>query len=159
MTGPEQSLADLAVSHGGRLPERPGVSGTVDVIVAGTAGGDRRVRLSWTDGRVTGASALPALPAGSATKARSSRSRAVAAAASAVGLGEADLTLTVPADLARALVAGELRPSVAFMRGTLKTAGSNGLVLGVLAAVDGGDTGASGGAFGAWAAEAAKLAG
>jgi hypothetical protein len=48
--------------------------------------------------------------------------------------GPADLTLGLGAPEARAFWRGEWSPSVAFMRGELKTAGDNGLLLALLAA-------------------------
>ncbi|MDQ2727728.1 MAG: SCP2 sterol-binding domain-containing protein [Actinomycetota bacterium] len=50
------------------------------------------------------------------------------------GAEERDLAVTVPAAEAGAILAGELSPSVAFMRGRLKTSGDAGAVLDVLAA-------------------------
>jgi hypothetical protein len=47
--------------------------------------------------------------------------------------GEPDLTLTIGTDDARLIKQGELEPSVAFMRGRLKTSGDNALLLRVLA--------------------------
>ncbi len=47
---------------------------------------------------------------------------------------ERELAVSVPAAEARAILAGELSPSVAFMRGRLKTSGDPGAVLDVLAA-------------------------
>jgi putative sterol carrier protein len=45
----------------------------------------------------------------------------------------ADVTLTITEEDARAMLSGELDPSVAFMRGTLKTSGDPGLLLRLLA--------------------------
>jgi hypothetical protein len=45
-----------------------------------------------------------------------------------------ELAVILPAPVARAILAGELSPSVAFMRGRLKTRGDPGAVLDVLAA-------------------------
>jgi hypothetical protein len=47
--------------------------------------------------------------------------------------GEADLTLTIGTDEARLVRDGELEPSVAFMRGRLKSTGDNALLLRILA--------------------------
>jgi hypothetical protein len=47
--------------------------------------------------------------------------------------GEADLTLTIGTDEAGLLKDGELDPSVAFMRGRLKSTGDNALLLRILA--------------------------
>jgi SCP-2 sterol transfer family len=46
---------------------------------------------------------------------------------------EADLTLTIGTDEARLVREGELAPSVAFMRGRLKSTGDNALLLRILA--------------------------
>jgi hypothetical protein len=46
---------------------------------------------------------------------------------------EADLTLTIGTDEARLVREGELEPSVAFMRGRLKSTGDNALLLRILA--------------------------
>jgi putative sterol carrier protein len=46
----------------------------------------------------------------------------------------AEVALTVPYDDMVAILRGELQPSVAFMRGTMKTAGDQGALLVVLAA-------------------------
>jgi putative sterol carrier protein len=46
----------------------------------------------------------------------------------------AEVSLTVPYDDMVAILRGELQPSVAFMRGTMKTAGDQGALLVVLAA-------------------------
>ena len=46
--------------------------------------------------------------------------------------GEADLTLTLSPDDARAVKDGQLDPSVAFMQARLKTSGDNALLLSVL---------------------------
>ncbi len=83
------------------------VSGTVEVTVKGAPGGEARYYRSFDDGRVTDAGWGPA-PA-------------------------ADLSVTVTADDARAMLEGELDPSVAFMSGRLKTSGDNGRVLVLLA--------------------------
>ena len=45
-----------------------------------------------------------------------------------------EVGFTLPAGEARSLIAGDLAPSVAFMRGRLKTSGDAGAVLDVLAA-------------------------
>ncbi len=47
--------------------------------------------------------------------------------------GEADLTLTIGTGEARLVKEGELDPSVAFMRGRLKSSGDNALLLRILA--------------------------
>jgi len=97
-----------AVATGEVLPVSPGVSGTVAVVVTGTSDGDVKVRVRLVDGR----------PVGADTDAGP----------------DPELTLTLPSGDAGAIGRGTLDPSVAFMRGRLKTAGDNGLLLGVLAA-------------------------
>lgn len=100
-----------AAELGAGLPARSGLTGTVAVVVTGTGAGDVTVGLGWEDGRVVSAAAgAPAAP---------------------------DLTLTVTATEGKQMLAGELEPSVAFMRGRLKTAGDPGLVIGVLGATQG----------------------
>ncbi len=107
-------MVRLAAEHGAGLDERPGVSGTVVVTVTGTPAGDRSVAIDWLDGRIVRASSgTPPDPS---------------------------LTLTIGADDGASMLAGNLEPSVAYMRGRLKTSGDNGLVLGVLEAVAAGDT-------------------
>jgi SCP-2 sterol transfer family len=115
----------LAAEVGAGLPARPGVTGTVALVVTGTEAGEVTSTLVWEDGRLV--AATPGAPADPA------------------------LTLTLPAADGRAVLAGELEPSVAFMRGRLKTAGDNGLVLGVLGATQGAP-------LRAWLAGVAKVA-
>jgi len=81
---------------------------TVEMAVLGVAGGDVRYHRSYRGGRVVDAGLGPA--------------------------GAPDVTFTLPQADAREVLAGRLDPSVAFMQGRLKTAGSNGMVLEVLAA-------------------------
>jgi hypothetical protein len=83
---------------------------TVAVTVVGAPGGD----VTW-HARVTGGtvSAAPGAVAG------------------------ADVELTLPYDESVAVLRGELDPSVAFMRGRMKTAGDPGRLLDVLAAMSG----------------------
>jgi hypothetical protein len=50
------------------------------------------------------------------------------------GLGDADVTLTLPYPEAVGVARGDLEPSVAFMQGRMKTAGDPGLLLDLLAA-------------------------
>jgi hypothetical protein len=88
----------------------PGGSGAVQVLVTGAGEGDASWHVRVDDGVV--AEVAPGAPA------------------------TADLTLTLPADIAESIAAGELTPSAAFMQGRMKTAGDLGLVLDVLAAVD-----------------------
>jgi hypothetical protein len=89
----------------------PGPSGTVQVVVTGAPDGDGKWHFRLDDGVVVEAEpgTRPA----------------------------PDLTLTVGYPEGTAMAAGELDPTVAFMRGTIKTAGDPGLVLDVLAAAAG----------------------
>ncbi len=85
----------------------PGPTGTVQIVVTGAPDGDGKWHLRLDEGVVVEAEA-------------GTRSAP-------------DLTLTVGYAEAAAMAAGELDPSVAFMRGRMKTAGDPGLVLDVLA--------------------------
>ena len=87
----------------------PGASGTVQIVVTGApdGDGDGKWYFRLDDG--------------------------VVAEAAAGTQAAPDLTLTVGFAEAAAMAAGELDPSVAFMRGRMKTAGDPGLVLDVLA--------------------------
>jgi hypothetical protein len=100
-------LADL-VASAGDLASAPGVTGSVGLVVTGTAAGDVKMRIRLVDGRPVEIGTEPG--------------------------PDPELTLTVPAAEADAIRAGTLDPSVAFMRGRLKTVGDNALLLGVLAA-------------------------
>ena len=86
---------------------RPGASGTVQVVVTGAPEGDGKWYLRLDDG--------------------------VVAEAAAGSQAAPDLTLTVGYADGAAMAAGELDPSAAFMRGSMKTTGDPGLVLDVLA--------------------------
>jgi len=88
----------------------PGPSATVQVVVGGTPAGDVKFHLEVTDGVVT--------------------------AASPGNNSKADVSLTIPHVEAQAMLAGELDPNVAFMRGRMKTAGDAGLLLDLLAATN-----------------------
>ena len=55
------------------------------------------------------------------------------------GLGDADVSLTLPRDEAVAVAQGTLAPSVVFMQGRMKTAGDPGLLLDLLARSAGAD--------------------
>ena len=90
--------------------QAPGGSGAVQVLVTGLADGDASWQVRVDHGVV--AEVAPGVPAAP------------------------DLTLTLPADLADAVAAGDVSASAAFMQGRMKTAGDLGLVLDVLAAVD-----------------------
>jgi hypothetical protein len=89
----------------------PGPSATVQVVVGGTPAGDVKFHLVVADGVVTAA-------------APGNNSRAA-------------VSLTIPHADAQAMLAGELDPNVAFMRGRMKTAGDPGLLLDLLAATAG----------------------
>lgn len=119
MTGTAGTVT-AAVATAADLPEAPGATGTVAVVVTGGPDGDERGTLRLLDGRPV----------------------------EALEAADADLTLTLTAAEATAVVAGELDPSVAFMRGRLKTSGDNGLVLRFLAAT-------AAPAFGPWLAAVA----
>ena len=88
----------------------PGSSGAVQVVVTGLPDGDGSWRVRVDDGVV--AEVEPGAAQG------------------------ADLTLTLPAAVAREVASGATTASAAFMQGRMKTAGDLGLVLDVLAAVD-----------------------
>ncbi|MFN8025804.1 MAG: SCP2 sterol-binding domain-containing protein [Acidimicrobiia bacterium] len=89
----------------------PGPSATVQVVVGGTPAGDVKFHLAIVDGVVT-----------AATPGNNSK---------------ADVALTVPHAEAQAMLAGDLDPNVAFMRGRMKTAGDPGLLLDLLSATAG----------------------
>lgn len=88
----------------------PGGSGAVQVVVTGSNVGDGTWQVRIDDG--------------------------VVAEVSAGAPATADLTLTLPGEVADAVADSELTLSAAFMQGRMKTAGDLGLVLDVLAAVD-----------------------
>lgn len=89
----------------------PGPSATVQVVVGGTPAGDMKFHLAVVDGVVT--------------------------AAAPGNNSKAEVSLTIPHAEAQAMLAGELDPNVAFMRGRMKTAGDPGLLLDLLAATSG----------------------
>jgi hypothetical protein len=95
------------VSGANHLPRVPGLTGTVALVVTGGSDGDVKVSARIVDGRPV--------------------------AATAEAGPEPDLTLTLPVAELAAVAAGTLDPSVAFMRGRLKTSGDHGILLGVLA--------------------------
>jgi putative sterol carrier protein len=97
-----------AVAAGAALRSSPGLTATVGLVLTGGADGDVKVWVHLVDGRP------------------------VEAAASAGP--DPDVTLTVSAADAGSIAGGTLEPSVAFMRGRLKSAGDNGLVLRLLEA-------------------------
>jgi len=102
---PEWFAALVGARPEAGVEQEPGPSGTVQVVVTGASDGDATLTLA------DGALARVA-PGADATAA---------------------VTLTFTRADADAVVAGELDPSVAFMRGRMKTAGDPGLVLQVLA--------------------------
>jgi len=85
----------------------PTLSGTVQVDVTGGPDGDVPVHAVLAAGRLVDAGPGPA--------------------------ADADAVLTLTAADARAVVAGHLDPSVAFMQGRMKVAGDMGVVLDLLA--------------------------
>ncbi|MHB1536848.1 MAG: SCP2 sterol-binding domain-containing protein [Acidimicrobiales bacterium] len=103
----EEWVASVAASVSQR-PPAPGVDGEVRWVIAAAAAHD--VVLAWHY-RAGQPSWL-----GSPSPGRA-----------------AEVTFTLPQAEARALLGGESQPSVAFMRGRLKTAGDPGLVLALLA--------------------------
>ena len=92
----------------GKEVQMPGLSATVEVVVKAKTKELARYHRAFKDGALVG-SGLGVAP-------------------------EEGITFTVTPEDVRALVLGELDPSVAFMSGRLKTAGDNGLVLRVLEA-------------------------
>jgi hypothetical protein len=86
----------------------PGSTATVQVVVGGTPAGDVKFHLTVVDG--------------------------VVVAAGAGNLPGAEVSLTIPHAEAQAVLAGNLDPNVAFMRGRMKTAGDPGLLLHLLSA-------------------------
>jgi len=100
--------AQLAVTAGVALPRREGMSGVVGLTVTGEGREQCRARLVLLDGRVDAVELGPA--------------------------GAADLTLELERADAAAVLDGTLAPSVAYMRGRLKSSGDNSLLLGLLAA-------------------------
>lgn len=99
------------------LPERPGATGRLQVVVTGAPGGDA---VWWTD--FDGGRAVDA-----------GRGGRVLEAGDAVPGGRPLVALTERWDLAVALARGEVDLSAAFMRGAAKTAGDQGALLRLLA--------------------------
>jgi hypothetical protein len=91
----------------GAPPAAPGLSGSVTLSVTGGAGGDADLRWCYHDG-------IPGECDGAV-------------------VGAADLVLSVGSADAWAVAAGEMDPSVAYMRGRLKASGNGALLLGLLA--------------------------
>lgn len=114
-----------AVAQAGGWPEQPGVTGTVALVVSGGAQGVGPFVARLVDGRPV--------------------------EIRVESPGQVDLTLTLTAADAGAVLDGSLAPSVAFMQGRLRTAGDNGLLLGVLA-------GTAGAGFATWRQAVASAA-
>ncbi len=102
----EEWLQDVAARAGAR-PAVLGATGTVSVAVTGGPNGDAVYHWSYQDG-VPGDGARGAAP-------------------------DADLALVIAYPDARPVAAGEIEPSVAYMRGRLKATGDGALLLGLLA--------------------------
>ena len=102
----EEWLQDVAAGSAARPPV-PGATGTVSVAVTGGPHGDAVYHWSYRDG-VPGDGAVGAA-------------------------GDADLALVIAYADARPVAAGEVEPSVAYMRGRLKATGDGALLLGLLA--------------------------
>ncbi len=107
MTWPTEAFLVAAQDEFVEVVGPPGLDGVVAVEVTGGPDGDVPVRLVFADGRLTGAD---------------------------FGTADVVATLTVTAEDARAMVAGDLDPSVAFMQGRMKVSGEMALVLDLLAA-------------------------
>lgn len=99
-------LAAVAV-EAADIPAPPTLTGSVVVEVTGGPDGDASIHAVFADGDLVDCGGGP--------------------------VASPDLTLTLVDPDARAIVAGELDPSVAFMQGRMKVAGSMGLVLDLLA--------------------------
>jgi hypothetical protein len=112
-----EEMAALASSR----PPVPGANGTISVTITGGPAGDAAYHWSYRDG-VPGEGGVGAV-------------------------ADADLVLTMTSPDAQQVTSGEVEPSVAFMRGRLKAAGDNGLLLGWLAS-----TGTDPEAYAAWLA-------
>ena len=102
----EEWLQEVAARAGSRPPV-PGVTGTVSVSVTGAPNGDAVYHWSYQDGVPGDGAAGPA--------------------------GGADLALVITHADARPVAAGEVEPSVAYMRGRLKATGDGALLIGLLA--------------------------
>jgi putative sterol carrier protein len=99
-------LKEVAAMASGR-PAVAGANGTVSVAVTGGPSKEVSYHWSYRDG-VPGDGGIGAAP-------------------------DADLALTIPYADARDIAAGEVEPSVAYMRGRLKSTGDDGLLIGLLA--------------------------
>ncbi len=114
----DEWLAEMAALAPSRPPV-PGANGTISVTIARSKRDEVGYHWTYKDGVPVdgGVGALP----------------------------DADLVLTIGADDAKLITTGEVEPSVAFMRGRLKAAGDNGLLLGWLSS-----TGSDPDAYAAW---------
>jgi hypothetical protein len=99
------------------LPERPGASGRLQVVVTGGPGRDVVWWVTFADGR--------AVDAG--------RGGAALDPEAELPGGEPLVALTEPWDVATAVACGELELSAAFMQGRAKTAGDQAALLRLLA--------------------------
>jgi len=102
-----EAWVEAGAADAADLTGPPSLTGSVVVEVTGGPDGDAAVRAVFSEGRLVGSGT------------GSTRS--------------ADLTLTLTDADARAVVSGALDPSVAFMQGRMKVAGSMGPLLDLLA--------------------------
>ena len=99
------------------LPERPGASGRLQVVVTGAGGGDVVWWLDYADGRAVGGG----------------RGGRALDPDDEVPGGLPLVALTEPIAVAKAVASGELELSAAFMQGRAKTAGDQRALLRLLA--------------------------
>lgn len=102
-----QEWLDLQRSLAGELPERPGASARLRVVVTGTPAGEVRYVQAMEDGRLVEC---------------------------ALGADDAavDVTLTETYDDAVAIVRGELDANAAFMQGRVKVVGDMGRLMAIM---------------------------
>lgn len=101
-----QEWLDLQLALAGDLPERPGATARLQMVVTGAPGGDVRYVQVLEDGRLV---------------------------ACALGSDDtADVTLTQPYADAVAIATGELDASAAFMQGRVKVVGDMGRLMAVM---------------------------
>jgi predicted lipid carrier protein YhbT len=101
-----QEWLDLQRSLAGELPERPGASARLQIVVTGTPEGEVRYVQAMEDGRLV---------------------ECALGAADAV-----DATLTETYDDAVAIARGELDANVAFMQGRVKVVGDMGHLMAIM---------------------------
>jgi putative sterol carrier protein len=101
-----QEWLDLQRALAGALPERPGASARLQIVVTGTPDGEVRYLQVMEDGRLVEA--------------------ALGAA------GPVDATLTETYDDAVAIARGELDANVAFMQGRVKVVGDMGHLMAIM---------------------------